>query len=534
MTVTVFSFLTRALGFVFKVYVSRKLGAEAVGLYQISMSVLLLFLSVCSGGVPSILSRSTAELMATGGDRRADSMLTTAVLWCGGSALAVIGITFAASGLLSKLFADERCVRLLLIMLPALFTTSVYSCVRSYFWGRKQYSSFSLAELLEEGFRLVFVFVLASGVVASVSGATSIAVAVVVGDLVSLFVLLGMFFKRGGRFSKPQGFKELAKKSAPLTATRIAGSVVGSLTALIIPLRLIASGMTAAEATATFGRMTGMVLPLIMAPTMLTGALAVVLIPEIAAANIAKKTDLVEKRTKLSVLFVTAMSLFFTAVLFALGEELVEFLFKDDIAGKTVKYAALLVLPINVNQISNTILNSLGGEKKLFAHYVAGALLLVVSLVVLTPYMGIYSMLAGTGLCFCTTSLLNLLAVKKKLRTKIIDYRRTLLCLFVCAVSAAVGWFLQNMLQNVFGNFYICLLVGVVVTVLYAAGVFGLGVLSTDWIIVWRQRAFKSAAFRARRCTKERDCRGRAEKRRKPCGEFRAVRTKRARMREPT
>ncbi|MBR1625292.1 MAG: oligosaccharide flippase family protein, partial [Clostridia bacterium] len=60
-TVTFFGVFTRIIGFLFKIYLSRSLGAEALGLYQIALSVFFLFASLTSSGVPMIVSRKTAE-----------------------------------------------------------------------------------------------------------------------------------------------------------------------------------------------------------------------------------------------------------------------------------------------------------------------------------------------------------------------------------------------------------------------------------------------------------------------------------------
>ncbi len=45
-TVAVFEVFTRLIGFLFKIYLSRALGAEALGLYQIALSVFFLFSSL--------------------------------------------------------------------------------------------------------------------------------------------------------------------------------------------------------------------------------------------------------------------------------------------------------------------------------------------------------------------------------------------------------------------------------------------------------------------------------------------------------
>ena len=50
--ITLFSILTRFLGFVFRVYLSRKLGAEGIGIYQIATSIVGVFMTLVASGLP--------------------------------------------------------------------------------------------------------------------------------------------------------------------------------------------------------------------------------------------------------------------------------------------------------------------------------------------------------------------------------------------------------------------------------------------------------------------------------------------------
>ena len=59
-TITIFSVITRALGFFFRIFLSRKLGAEGVGLFQMASSVLGIFMTLVSSGIPL----TTAKLVS--------------------------------------------------------------------------------------------------------------------------------------------------------------------------------------------------------------------------------------------------------------------------------------------------------------------------------------------------------------------------------------------------------------------------------------------------------------------------------------
>ena len=64
--VTIFSTIEKALSFAYRIVLSRFLGAEGVGIYQICLSVFSVFLTMASSGIPVTVSRMIAKQSATG------------------------------------------------------------------------------------------------------------------------------------------------------------------------------------------------------------------------------------------------------------------------------------------------------------------------------------------------------------------------------------------------------------------------------------------------------------------------------------
>lgn len=415
--VTGFSVVTRALSFIFKIWMSRTLGAETVGLYQICLSVLLLLFSL-TAGAPTVLSRKVAAAVADG-DTKRQNALTSASIALGLAVAVVLSvILFACNKHLGVLFADDRCVPIFLIMLPALLSSTLYAPLRSWFWGRKNFLAFSSTELLDEVFKIVFSVILAGGMIAATSGAIGVAIAFSLSDLLCVIILLVLFFARGGRLVKPSGIKEIATATVPLSAVRILSSLSISLIALIIPDRLIASGMSPSLATAEFGRIAGMALPLIMAPVTLISALSVVLIPDVA--SLAAKGDYAQIRVKLnaSIVFAALVSALCFALYLPLGETLGKLLFNDAAAGKFVSTCSALIFPLGLSQVTTPMLNSLGMEKRTFATYIAGAVCLLPCIFILPTYIGVYAMAVGSGISFSVTALLNTAILAKQLSSR--------------------------------------------------------------------------------------------------------------------
>ena len=57
--ITIFSILTRILGFVFRIYLSWEMGAEMLGIYQVALSIIGVLMMLVSSGLPLTLSKFT-------------------------------------------------------------------------------------------------------------------------------------------------------------------------------------------------------------------------------------------------------------------------------------------------------------------------------------------------------------------------------------------------------------------------------------------------------------------------------------------
>ncbi len=412
LTVTIFSTLTRFLSFLFKMWMSRSLGAEIVGLYQISLSVLLLLFSL-SAGAPTVLSRKIAE--ADGDKRRQNALLAASLILGVCTSVFLTVLFYSLHSRLGFLFSDERCLPIFLIMLPTLVTSSAYSSLRSWFWGRKKFLCFSSTELVDEIGKIVLAVIFSSGLVSGLTGAKGVALAFTLSDLLCVLVLVVLFFVSGGRPAKPQGTKEIITATIPLSSMRILTSLSSSLTALVIPRRLVEGGMSESLATAEFGRVSGMALPLIMAPITIISALSVVLIPDIATLSAKQEFDMVKSKLKVTIVFSAVISSLFFVLYLPFGEILGKLFFGDVGAGTYVSVCSVLIFPIAIANATTPVMNSLGLERRTFVNYIAGVVAMLPCIFFLPSVVGVYAMAIGSFLAFTVTAVMNVLTLKKRL-----------------------------------------------------------------------------------------------------------------------
>ncbi|MDE7084911.1 MAG: oligosaccharide flippase family protein, partial [Clostridia bacterium] len=147
--VTVFSTFEKALSFIYRIILSRSIGAEGLGIYQICLSVFSVFLTAASSGIPVTVSRLIAKNTAVGNVKGKHSVVSAGVLCTLLFTVPAALVLFLAKDLYAFMFPDRDCALIFMWLLPGLILTSIYAIMRGSFWGNKQFLPYSIIELAE-------------------------------------------------------------------------------------------------------------------------------------------------------------------------------------------------------------------------------------------------------------------------------------------------------------------------------------------------------------------------------------------------
>lgn len=413
--VTAFSAAEHCLGFLYRILLSRTLGSEGLGVYQVALTVFAVFLTVSSSGLPVTLSRTISKHRANGFKTREHAATSAAVLISLGCSVPVTILLFLLRGQFSTLFSDPRCADLFYIILPGLTFTSVYAVIRGSFWGNKRFLAYSLVELCEEMLRICVGVILLVFVQTSLGTVNRAAFAVLVSYLFSFALALGYYFFKGGKFASPKGeLRPLLSASMPVTAMRTSSSLMSSLISVLFPLRLQGAGFSSAYAMSEYGVVYGMVMPVMAIPCAFIGSIALVLVPELSEhfykGKLREVSAITERAISVTLLIAGLLLPFYLVC----GEDVGVFLYSDVQSGQMIAAGALMLLPMSLTLICTSMLNSMGCEKHTLGIFLAGSAAMLACTVVLPRYLGGGALLAGMACDSCITALLSLLLLRKK------------------------------------------------------------------------------------------------------------------------
>lgn len=483
--VTVFSVAEKFFGFLYRIILSRTLGSEGMGLYQLALSVFAVLVTATSSGIPLTVSRLITKHRANGNKRAEQSTITAAVAVTLMFSVPVFAILFFGHDLFDFIFSDPRCMSILLILLPSLTFNSVYSVIRGVLWGNKQFIPYCVIDLIEELVMIAAGILLVTGMTSVFDGAKRVAFAIVISYLVSFSLSTAYFFIKGGRFRNPKrAFKPLLSSAMPITGMRTSSSLINSVIALILPARLIAAGFSSAETMSGIGVMMGMSMPVLSIPSTLIGSLALVMVPELAEnfyKNQHKKLkDNIEKALKITSLIACVL----IPMLFVLGEDLGKILFDNELSGKIIRRSCLMLLPMSLNMITTSMLNSLGYEKHTCGYFFIGAAATLACTWFLPAYIGIYAQIAGTALSSLICCVLNLRLLAKKSKEKVRFLKHTLISAFTILPVSILGVLLHNVFCSCMPLLFAAISTGTILLAADALFLFALGLAEPKWVKV--------------------------------------------------
>ena len=365
------SIVSQFLGFVYRILLSRLIGAEVMGLYQLIMPVFSVIMALTAVGLTVAVSNLSSQYHARGNRAAIAQVLRRC--------LAVFLLLFAAVAAVVVLLYDPISVYLLgdartqlglLLLLPCILLTGVENLHKHFFYGTGNIRPPAAVELCEQFIRtgavlgLLVVF-LPQNPERTVGLIVTGMILCELFSAVTLLLLARRHLNRaGGLTGAPLEHRQLNRRIAsiavPIGLTSLLGNLMGSATSVLIPQRLVHAGAEVSEAMSAFGVLCGMTLPMLCLPTAFIGALGLVLVPKLAEGAALGQRGLVQHRVDRSMLATSVLILPAMAFLVVLGPTLGAALFREPTVGRSILPLSVGVLLSCYQSVLASALNGVG------------------------------------------------------------------------------------------------------------------------------------------------------------------------------
>ncbi len=454
---TIASFVVKVIGSLNWIFVSRILGGEGIGLYQMAFPIYFFAMTVSQAGVPVAISIITAERVALKdifGARRVFKISMTLMLFTG--ILFSVLTYFSARWLIDWQFIrDERAYMSVVALAPTVFFVTFLAASRGYLQGWQRMTPTAVSQIVEQIFRVITMVVLADlllpwGLDWAAAGASLGALA---GAVTGLIVLVWFHIKLNRDIEKnysaeelkpsPQSsqettlsiIKRMFKLALPVSAASIMLPVVSNLDLMIVPQRLEVAGYSVRQATELFGYLNGMAVPLINLATILTASLAVSIVPAISEARALKDTARIFRQTAAAVRISNFVCFPAFVIIFFLATPISSLIYNAPGAGPAVMISAVSIILLGLHQVSTGVLQGLGHTTIPMVNMILAACAKVALNWTLTaiPAFGIMGAAWATAADMGVAAFINLYFIYKY-----IGYKMELGQLFKTILSAAV------------------------------------------------------------------------------------------------
>lgn len=420
---TLSGFLTKIIGFIYRIFLSQKIGAQGMGIYQLIFPIYTLCYAIAVGGIQTAISRLTAAKAALKDEQGArDIFLLSTSLSAAISIATGFFLYRHANWFAIHFLFEEQCTPLLKILAFSLPFGVFHSCINGYFLARKKTSIPAIAQLIEQCFRVAASFVLffiwlEKGIAITPKLAVfGLLAGEIAAWLFTGFIIWWDFCKAHYHlFSMTTPFKKLKAilvLSFPLTCNRLLVNILHSIEAALIPGHLQLFGLDNGSALSIYGVLTGMALPLILFPSALTTALSTVLLPTVAENQALGNKENIRRSILLSIKYCLLLGFIAFIFFYTTGNLLGVLLFKNEFAGTFIKTLSFICPCLYLSGTLSSILNGLGATTQTFWLNTFGLCIRLFFVFFIIPYYGIPGYLWGLIISELFITLLSLYCLR--------------------------------------------------------------------------------------------------------------------------
>lgn len=413
---TLSGLLCKSMGFFYRIFLSRTIGAEGLGVYQLAMPFFVLLLALCSTAISTGVTR-----LVSYDSKYASGYLVIALFISTVLCLLLGSILYLFSDYIANTWLkEERCGFLLRIIALTIFPCAWHNCINGYCFGRKKTMVPASSQFLEQFCRILIMLLLyqyckKNNLPFEIK---HVGIGLLAGELAGFITVYHVFYKmRKPKFWKidKSHYQSFFHIVIPLSTNQLLMNLFSSLELILIPNMLVLYGYPKEEALQVFGVFTGMALSLIFAPSVLIHSLAVMLLPEVSeaskACNLKRIFSLIHKVLWFGLIFGIVCGVFFYVFRISFANNI----FKNALVEGYLQRLCFLCPLLYIESLLHSFLNGQCYSRELLVFNLISCSLRILVILFGIPRLGmdvyILGLIAGSALNI-TLSLLYL--AKKK------------------------------------------------------------------------------------------------------------------------
>ena len=414
-------FLSKFLGFILRIIITRQIGTEGIGLYSLIMPTFGLFITIATFSYPVAISK-IISIRGKSSKKAIFSIIPISLILN----LFTLIVIFLISKPLASIFLKDT--RLYMPLLSIGFTLpfiGLSSIIKGYYWGKQRMGVYILSNITEQIVRIIVLVILIPKLI-NTSLVLTVSVIILVNILseTSSIIVMLLGLPKGITISKEdirpskEYIKDIMSITVPSTSSKIVGSIAHFLEPIVLINVLSWMGYTNDYIVTEYGIVNGYSLALLLVPQFFTMSISTSLIPELSKNFAIKDISKCKKRLYQITGLSLAIGAFSTGIIFAIPEYLLKLIYNTTLGVNYIKVLAPFFLLYFINTPLANALQALDMSKDemqitLTTSFIKLFLLLVLSLL----KIGMYSLVLSTIITLIISTYLHIKKVREKLNS---------------------------------------------------------------------------------------------------------------------
>lgn len=412
-------FLTKLLGMLIKIVMTRLLGTKGIGTYMLISPTFTLLIGLASLGMPVAISKLVAE------DKRNNKNLVFSAIPIVMiiNILIIIILIFITPIIANKLLNEPKTYYAIMAIGMVLPFISISSILRGYFFGKEKMIPHVVSNITEDIVRLI---IIAIGIPYFLKKGLEYAMAFIVlsniaSELTSIFILF-FFLPKNFQITKndlrpvKNNIKEIMNIGLPTTASRLIGSIGYFLEPIILTYALLKIGLTNDQIITEYGIINGYIMPLLLLPSFFTMAISQALVPTISHAYANGYIDYTKNKIKQAIFFSLLIGLPVTVFFEFFPKIPLNLIYNTTEGIIYLRVIAPICLFYYIQSPVTSALQAMGKAKEAMLGTLEGMIIRTISLLVGCLSFGIWGLIIATSLNMIYVTIHQIYHIKKSLQ----------------------------------------------------------------------------------------------------------------------
>lgn len=412
-------FITKILGMIIKIVMTRLLTTEGIGLYMLITPTFLLLITLSQLGLPVAISKLVAE------NKRNNKNLVFSII----PIILIINIIIIAIMLLSSkyiannLLHDERTYYALISISLVLPFISISSILRGYFFGKEKMIPHVISNITEDIVRLILIALLTpiflkKGIEYAVA---FIVITNIFSEITSILILF-FFLPKNFQINKKDfkinknNTKEILQISIPTTGSRLIGSVAYFFEPIILTYVLLKIGYTNSYIVQEYGIINGYIMPLLLLPSFFTLAISQALIPEVSNLYSNKKYKQAKRKIKQAVYISLLIGIPETILLEINPKFFLKFIYNTNEGITYLRVLAPICILYYIQTPLTSAMQSMNGSVSAMNATIIGSIIRIIVLFIFSYlHIGMWGLVIATSINIIYVTLHHIKYIKKNI-----------------------------------------------------------------------------------------------------------------------